>query len=581
MFTKIAESGLDRIGGWNPQLMREWQGRLRWRNVLLTLLISFAVQILLVVQYLVKLPQNDYRSSGMQYCLEQIQTSEAKLMTCKLGADGYPLINWPFVWADVFRDVSLVLVWVLLIGGMYLLVADLSKEMRRGTLNFLRMSPQPSRQILLGKLMGVPVLLYLGLAAMLPLHLSMGLMATYPLMLLLAFYGLLGAIAFCFYTAALWFGLLTPGLQGFQPWLIAGTGLGLLAVGFSGYRDGSSLDWARLFEPIQLLSYWEVKGPGIQMTWPFHHGFDQQGFRYLGWFLQPIGAHSGTYLLFALANALILGAWFWVVLERRFETPGRTPLGKVQSYGLTLCLSLIVMGFNVQSAPTEVDQWKGQSFSDFLWSYPISMLICAIVLMFLLLPSQQAVLDWSRYRHQYTAASNQSRQHRHRLLRDLLSHDASPGGLAVAVNLGVMTGVLLLGIAVTPWYSPTAGAAELLLRWGFCAAFLLSCALVIQWISLSNVIHWRWLAFGSVATLVLGWPIVLSMLGASLYDGPSRYLWLVTAFPQSLPHAAWSGIGLAIAAHLTILTTLITILTRRVQGLGQSEWKALTAAQGG
>ncbi|RQH23304.1 hypothetical protein D5R40_27115 [Okeania hirsuta] len=52
---------------------------------------------------------------------------------------------------------------VILIGGVYMLVADLAKEKRLGTLNFIRLSPQSIQKILLGKLLGVPILIYLAL----------------------------------------------------------------------------------------------------------------------------------------------------------------------------------------------------------------------------------------------------------------------------------------------------------------------------------------------------------------------------------------------------------------------------------
>ena len=48
----------------------------------------------------------------------------------------------------------------LLVMGTYLLIADLSREERRGTLNFIRMSPESAKNILLGKLLGVPILVY-------------------------------------------------------------------------------------------------------------------------------------------------------------------------------------------------------------------------------------------------------------------------------------------------------------------------------------------------------------------------------------------------------------------------------------
>ncbi|NJK76806.1 MAG: ABC transporter permease [Microcoleus sp. SU_5_6] len=59
--------------------------------------------------------------------------------------------------------------------GSYFIVSDLAEEQKRGTLNFIRLSPRPAWQILLGKLLGIPVLLYLSIAFAIPLHCFAGL----------------------------------------------------------------------------------------------------------------------------------------------------------------------------------------------------------------------------------------------------------------------------------------------------------------------------------------------------------------------------------------------------------------------
>lgn len=65
---------------------------------------------------------------------------------------------------------------------------DLSKEVKRGTLNFIRLSPQSATNIFMGKILGVPILLYLfGLVAF-PLHFFAALSAKIPLLLILSFY---------------------------------------------------------------------------------------------------------------------------------------------------------------------------------------------------------------------------------------------------------------------------------------------------------------------------------------------------------------------------------------------------------
>ena len=49
----ILKIAVDAVGDWNPQLLRELQGRLRWRNLLFAFLSSFLIQALLIGKYLV------------------------------------------------------------------------------------------------------------------------------------------------------------------------------------------------------------------------------------------------------------------------------------------------------------------------------------------------------------------------------------------------------------------------------------------------------------------------------------------------------------------------------------------------
>lgn len=566
MFSKLAakllEPVADRIGHYNPQLLREWQGRLRWRNLIIVGILSVAVQGLLLLQRLAQLPMGK-NSQGQYYSQYCVHTEEYDSL-CKLGANGLPTIEWTVLWADVFRDLSMAMVWVLIVGGVYILAADLSKENRRGTLNFLRMSPLPGRSILIGKVIGVPVLLYLGIGAMLPLHIAMGLMGSYLPTYLLAFYVLLVAIALCFYAATLWFTLLTKGLQGFQTWLIAGLSLGILLPAQFMNRSNSFLDWAHYLNPLHIFASWPVQRVGKEVAWPFNQGLSSGEFRYLGWFYLPMGNHNYWFLGFAIASALILGLWFWVLLERKFQAPANTAIGKRQSYGLTLYLSLMIMGLSLQELPDKDAPWKTD-----LWGYLVAMTILGVVLMFLLLPSKQRLLDWARYRHHQPSR-------KYSLIADLLCHDGSPLTLALAVNLGLITVTLLLGIGLHHAIFPLQDETDLFVGWILISALLVICSLVVQWIALSDLLHWRWVAFGTVAAILLGWPAVLGMTGVDQYGGALTYLWLTTLFSAGVVSGVNAGeMGIAIATYMSLISILSFLLSRRCQILGQSEWKML------
>src|SRR4028119_2018242 len=172
---------LDKIGNWNPQLFREIKGRLIRSNMAIVSAVSLSAQLLLLMYF--------------------------KAM----------------LWLGIFTFLSIFSVLALLVAGTYMLVSDLDKEERRGTLNFIRLSPQSAKTIFLGKVIGVPILLYLAAILTVPLHLYAGLAAQIPLNEILCFYIAVAASCALFYSGAMLFGLTSSWLGGFQPWLASAT----------------------------------------------------------------------------------------------------------------------------------------------------------------------------------------------------------------------------------------------------------------------------------------------------------------------------------------------------------------------
>ena len=91
------------------------------------------------------------------------------------------------LWLDLFIILSIIGTISLLVVGTYLLIADLIREESRGTLNFIRQTPQSAHNILLGKVLGVPVLLYIFILLLFPLHLMAGFKAQIPFGLIVGF----------------------------------------------------------------------------------------------------------------------------------------------------------------------------------------------------------------------------------------------------------------------------------------------------------------------------------------------------------------------------------------------------------
>ena len=113
---------INHIGNWNPQFLRECRGHLKPRSVIAAVGTSVLLQVLLILSQ--TSVYNDIRISAR----------------------------------NIFQILTWTLPYFLLVVGGYYLVNDLAQEEKRGTLNFIRLSPRPAKEILLGKLLGVPIL---------------------------------------------------------------------------------------------------------------------------------------------------------------------------------------------------------------------------------------------------------------------------------------------------------------------------------------------------------------------------------------------------------------------------------------
>lgn len=131
---------LNQLSDWNPQLWRELKSCLKLRNVLITTAVSLFGQFLIFSSF------------------QQRQAAE-------------PIVDgrvWQF---QMFHLMTWIGQMLLMILGCYLLVRNIASEERQGTFILLRLSPQPAGKVLLGKLIGVPSLLYWAIALAIPLHL--------------------------------------------------------------------------------------------------------------------------------------------------------------------------------------------------------------------------------------------------------------------------------------------------------------------------------------------------------------------------------------------------------------------------
>ncbi|NJM85761.1 MAG: hypothetical protein HC839_06890 [Leptolyngbyaceae cyanobacterium RM2_2_21] len=236
---------------------------------------------------------------------------------CSLNADKTAFeVDWRLWYQQIFKQSSLMLTVGLLTLGSLMLMQNLEREQRRGTLTFIRLSPRSSLNILSGQILGAPVVIYLAAALMLPLQVFSAFRAGIPLIELLAFYGLLGVTGLLFFSLSLLLGLISKGLGGLQAWLVA-AGIFLLQMVMGVAVSGGSLGepfvlhWAVLFSPVSVLHY----------LLDIASDPNRSVFQFAGYKLTLLSFVA----LFAV-HGLVWILWLWHALRRKFGNPQQVPL---------------------------------------------------------------------------------------------------------------------------------------------------------------------------------------------------------------------------------------------------------------
>jgi hypothetical protein len=505
--------GLDWLEEGNPQLFRELKGRWRWRSLFLVALLAV----------------------GGQSVLVQLLLPEAGLTA-------------------VFQALNWLIPLLLLIPGAWLLMADLEQEERRGTLNFIRLSPQTSQIVLLGKLLGAPILLYFGVALVVPLHCVSAIAAQVPLSFLISFYGLLGVACTLVFSLALLAAFVSQTFVEAKN-SVGSTGANLaiaLLVGFG-------------FLPIYMAwNQGTVWQPFLQ------HLSDPIDFMDLQWFFLPISENSAIAHGFILANAGLAIYWVWHILNRCFYMPTGALLSKRHSYCMTAHVQLFMLGFLLQDSfwLTTTSDWLGV-----LLVLSLVNLVWFGVLTVLLSSRRQSLLDWTRYRHMTRTTSGQQRS----LQQELIWGEKSPALVAIMLNLVIAAGSLAIPVLLVPTAELQFQAiAGLLLSFTLLAIY----AAIAQFATLAKSRQQTLqvtTAIGGVALL----PPLLLVLIAQGAPNPAKelmlfspLLWLVL---EEVPKTA---IAMSLLGQWGLLGLLSFRFSQKLKQLGASETKALLAARG-
>jgi len=547
---------LDKIGNWNPQLFREIKGRLNIGNMAIASAFSLSAQLLLFksvsAQIPVPPPKGWYTNPIYhRFCLDDAPPYER---ICVRDAFSNFVINWPMWWLEIFTWLSVFSVLALLVGGTYLLVSDLDKEERRGTLNFIRLSPQSAKTIFLGKILGVPILLYLAAVLAVPLHLYAGLAAQIPLNEILCFYIAVAASCALFYSGAMLFGLTTSWLGGFQPWLASATVFVVFGISWLPLTRTAG-DLFKFLSALAIVRY---------QLFPLDKGeFDSlvEDLDKLQWFYLPVGTNIASSLALCLLVCATGSYWMSQGWQRRFPNPSATVLSKRQSYLLVICCQVIFLGFALQSDPPAVS-------GNLLWLVILNLLMF-LALIAALTSDRQSLYDWARYRKQLVPSS-QKLWRRYPLL-DLIWSDKSPAVVAIAINF--LSSVIIL----TPW--ALLEKKEINGFWGVicCLNLILIYAAITQLFLFTKTRNQEIWAVGTVGSAILLPPLILSMLLLTPQKAP--ILWLSLTFggfwSSSSVAASGNWILLSILSQWSVLVLLNFKLRSQLKLAGESASKAL------
>ncbi|MDZ8055659.1 MAG: ABC transporter permease subunit [Aulosira sp. ZfuVER01] len=627
---------IDKLGDLNPQLFREIKGRLKVFNVVVALAISVVTQIGIFLYQLVDLPGKKYSMSGT-YCnlsksyqqqlnffyqqIEQVQQKinlysgnknaditriqELKAQLSSLRNERSHLDNvlyqwpcppeqinmqlwWQDHWKYIFMTLSVMFVFTLLVAGTYLLINNLGQEERRGTLNFLRLSPQSEASILTGKMLGVPVFIYLMVLAALPLHLWAGISANISVVSIFSFYIVLVASCVFFYSNALLFGLISRWFSGFQPWLGSGLVLFFLVISLQTLAYSGNfhniITWIRLLSPFEMMGYLLPRN-------------NESSLQELQFFYIPIGKSTFGLLGINLLNYSVGIYWAWQAMKRRFRNPDGAILNKVQSYMLVGSYQVIFWGFTLQYHNNYCPDYRSGSsnvcyydlnyqIGQNWWFLAFFNIVVLLALLVILTPHRQTIQDWARYRHQ--KISNSQNFWRSSSLQDWIIEEKSPALVAIFINLAIATTPLIVWIVLAPvlnthhnnsinWVNDLGRLKAILAVALFISLMMIYATLAQIMLLMKTPKRAAW-AFGSISAAIFLPPLFLGILGIN----PQKYpvTWLFSTFPWAgLEYAATITIFKALIVELGVIIFLNIQLTKQVKLAGESATKALLAGR--
>ncbi|MCL2925423.1 MAG: hypothetical protein MGF17_12595 [Trichodesmium sp. MAG_R04] len=402
---------------------------------------------------------------------------------------------------------------------------------------------------MLGKLLGVPILIYLVATLFLPLHLWANLLSGLSLYLFFAFYAILILGCCFFYNASLIFVF----LGGNQPWLAA------ILVGMSSW-------------PIMAYFAYFHNELSRDFNLIDNYKYDIDEFYYL---------HPEEIVILIIVFILLI-YWIWQAVNRCYRNPNATIISKKQSYWFMSCFQVAILIFCFHI----IEENSSYIFDELLSILlPINLFIFLLLITFLS-SQRQALQDWARYRHlqvnndETVIVKGLSIS----LKQDLIWGEKSPPLVAIGINLVITATIWISGILIFNNNQVNEITLPAILTLILSLNLILIYAVIIQLVLLMKVKNPKIWAIGILGSLIALPPIALLLLSITPENSPN--IWLFSTFPWlSFPwlsvhnSLAITPMLITIVAHWSVFTLLTLQLTRKIQKLGISDSQKLYQIQ--
>ncbi|MEA5583400.1 hypothetical protein VB620_18890 [Nodularia harveyana UHCC-0300] len=503
---------ISKLGELNPQLFREIKGRLKTRGILIIVFLSLILQLMILGN-----TPNTQR---------------------------YALSIYNF-----YNGLSFSVIIAILVSGTYVLINDLATEQQRGTLNFIRLSPQSSHSIFFGKMLGVHINGYIAILLVIPIHLWMGLKLNLPLHQILISYIISIAASIFYYSAGILFALVGFWLGNAQSRLAGG----FIAI-FLLFNQEALCKDIPANNPLVLF---KLIHPQYFLAKP-DNSFNLATFN---WFGLPLGE---SFVISATFSLLVysIGTYFiWQSIERCYHNPQTTMLSKKQSYCLTASFTAITLGCASSVNNENLFPLIFLNFGIFLY------LIAALT------PNYQTLQDWARYQHFYSV----KHPGKQKLVQDLIWGEKSPAILAIAINALIPLASASIFISLSSMAASTKINAVVGLIFIF-SLVLIYATLAQLMLFMKNEQRLLWTNTIMAAVILL--PIIILGIFASINNSMENFLWFFTILSPVVILSPQTNILvplLALLGHATILGLLLSQIKGRLHKVGQSATKVLLA----